>query len=263
MYKNDLVQELIRLAKSYGLAHLGESYIHQEEDTKSSIIFKELEYNFHPKSWKLIQETPPFKERTEKIHSNTRTSDVLEMQSSNSSDALAMNVFCFPDFVKWEGAKKLFGVNNFSSIEFGYKPHVAKGTTVDSTEVDVFINNSIICECKLTEDSFTQKEKVTVEAYNTFKEIFHTDKLNQNENSYFNYQLIRNILATHQRNCRFILICDMRRPDLARNFYQTIRCIKDAWIDLRINCEIIYWQDIAKVCGEELSIFLKEKYGIY
>jgi hypothetical protein len=79
---------------------------------------------------------------------------------------------------------------------------------------------------------------------------------------YLNYQLIRNILAAYQLKCRFILICDMRRPDLVKNFYQTIRCIKDEHIDLRLSCDIIFWQDIAKKCGAELKFFLKEKYRI-
>jgi hypothetical protein len=54
----------------------------------------------------------------------------------------------------------------------------------------------------------------------------------------------------------------MRRPDLTKSFYQTIRCIKDEYLELRYNCEIIYWQDIAHVVGKELKDFLKEKYGI-
>ena len=54
----------------------------------------------------------------------------------------------------------------------------------------------------------------------------------------------------------------MRRPDLAKSFYQTIRCIKDEYAKLRTNCEIVYWQDIANKAGKELKEFLKEKYGI-
>ncbi|MBW8333164.1 MAG: hypothetical protein K0M40_14155 [Prolixibacteraceae bacterium] len=263
MYKDDLVHELIRSAKSYGLANFGVSYIHPLENTNSSIIFNELEYSFQPKSWQATQANPVYSLRTKKIHSNTVTSGIYEMQSSNSSDALAMNIFCFPDFAKWNGVKNLFGVDTFSSIQFGFNPQVAKNGSSDSTEVDVFINKSIICECKLTEEGFTQKEKQNVEQYDNFKKVFHADKLIQNGNTYLNYQLIRNILAAYQHKCHFVLICDMRRPDLVKSFYQTIRCIKDDFIDLRTNCEIIYWQDIAKACGAELQQFLKEKYGIY
>jgi hypothetical protein len=54
----------------------------------------------------------------------------------------------------------------------------------------------------------------------------------------------------------------MRRPDLAKSFYQTVRCIQDKYLDLRTNCEIVYWQDIAQVVPKDLKHFLKEKYGI-
>jgi hypothetical protein len=88
------------------------------------------------------------------------------------------------------------------------------------------------------------------------------DMLIQNETSYLNYQLIRNILAAYQHKSRFILLSDMRRPDLAKSFYQTVRCIQDRYLDLRTNCEIVYWQDIAQVVPKDLKHFLKEKYGI-
>jgi hypothetical protein len=266
MYKNDLTQELINLAKSYGLAHFGKEYLHLNENTNSSIIFKDISYNFHPKSWKKIYEEPLYKKRTKKTHTKTVTKGLLEMQSSNSSDALAMNIFCFPDFTKWKGSQLLFEVKDFKSIEFGHKPKVKKYDGInfseDNTEVDVFINESIIIECKLTEEGFYHKQKEEVEKYVDFKNVFHTEKLIQNTESYLNYQLIRNILAAHQIKGQFRLLCDIRRPDLVKSFYQTIRCIKDEHINLRLNCEIIFWQDINKITGKELKTFLREKYGI-
>lgn len=262
MYKDDLVKVLIHSANSYGLANFGAVYIHPMENTKSSIIFNELAYSFHQKSWQAIQANPDYSIRTKKIHSNTLTSGIYEMQSSNSSDALAMNIFCFPDFTKWEGVKKIFRFETFTSIQFGFYPQVAKKSSGDSTEIDVCLNNSVFCECKLTEEGFTQREKENVELYDNFEKVFHTNRLIQNENYYSNYQLIRNILAAYQHKCRFVLICDMRRPDLVKSFHQTTMCIKDDYIDLRTNCEIIYWQDIARACGIELKQFLKVKYSI-
>lgn len=268
MYKDILTKELIQLAQIYGKVKFGEYYIHPLENINSSIIFKELEYSFHPKSWKKINDNANYKSRLFKVHPNSKTKipKVYEMQSSNSSDALAMNIFCFPDFVKWGGIRKLLKIQESSTIDFGFKPKVKKRikgiSKRDSSEVDIFINNSIICECKLTEAGFTHKEKNKVQKYVSFEKVFHTGKLIQNDKNYFNYQLIRNILAAEQHGCRFILLCDMRRPDLTKSFYQTIRCIKDEYLELRSNCEIIYWQDIAHVVGKELRIFLKEKYSI-
>lgn len=265
-YKENLILELIQRAKDFGLGKYGSVYIQPLENTKSSIIFNSLEYSFHHQSWKTIQENEDYKNRTEKIHPNTIAKGIYEMQSSNSSDALAMNIFCHPKFMEWKEIYQLFQLPPKFSIEFGFNPKIQKTVNnkieYDSTEVDVFINNSIIGECKLTESDFTSKSKNVVEQYKEFKNVFYFDKLLQDENQYFNYQLIRNILAANQHDCRFILFCDMRRPDLAKSFYQTIRCIKDDYLNLRTRCEIIYWQDIAHVVGADLKKFLNEKYGI-
>jgi hypothetical protein len=268
MYNTTLRNQLTRLADAFGQKRYASNYLNLSPSSKDAIIFNDLASNFHPLSWNAITENTSYKARTGKPHSHFKnnTPAVYEMQSSNSSDALAMSIFCHPDFTTWNSTKKLFQVQNFASIDFGFeaKVHKTVGNKVegDKTEVDVFINTSVIIECKLTEEGFTEKSKAEVEKYNDFSTVFHTDKLVQNETSYFNYQLIRNILAAHQHNCRFILICDMRRPDLARSFYQTVRCIQDSSLDLRTNCEIIYWQDIAQVVGKDLKDFLNEKYGI-
>jgi len=268
MYHIKIIKDLIQLAHNYGNSNFGDKYIHPLEKENSSIIFNKLEFSFHLHSWNKIEKNIKYKERVKKIHPNTQTKVpvIYEMQSSNSSDALAMNIFCYPDFIKWKGIKTLFEVESFESIEFGFNPKIQKIVegviTTDATEVDVFINGNIICECKLTETDFTSKEKKSVECYGSFSKVFQVDKLIQNDKSYANYQLIRNILATEQIQGRFILICDMRRPDLAKSFYQTIRCIKDEFIELRTNCEIIYWQDIANYSGKELKEFLNQKYGI-
>ncbi len=265
-YKDDLAQKLISYARSYGETHIGQDYIHPNENTNSSIIFNQIKYNFHDQSWERINQNPSYKQRTLKKHTNTVTKGLFEMQSSNSSDALAMNIFCYPDFKKWKGVQKVFDVTSFEQIVFGHHPKVKKydnGSIIeDKTEIDIFINESIVVECKLTEIGFYKKPKEDVEKYVEFENVFHTEKLIKKSGSYLNYQLIRNILAAYQLKGRFILICDMRRPDLVKSFYQTIRCIKDEHIDLRLNCEIIFWQDIAKKCGAKLNSFLKEKYGI-
>ncbi len=268
-YNELLKKELIYLGEVYGKNNFGNAYAQPNEPRNSSLIFGKVNYSFQRDSWSVIEKDDKYSERIRKIHPNVQTKDasILEMQSSNSSDALAMNIFCHPKIKKWKGISNLFEVENISTIEFGFEAKVLKKNqkqvTEDKTEVDVLLNNSIIIECKLTENDFVLREKFIVESYNDFKNIFHKDKLPQTETHYDNYQLIRNILAANQYNARFILICDMRRPDLARHFYQTIRCIKDEYLELRTNCEIIYWQDVAQVVGLDLQIFLKDKYGIY
>jgi len=73
--------------------------------------------------------------------------------------------------------------------------------------------------------------------------------------------LIRNILATYENeNHKFMMICDMRRPDLIRSFYKTVSCIKN--VELRQRCDFITWQEISNACDKELKAFLQLKYGL-
>lgn len=268
-YSNILIKELTELANRYSSIHIGYPYSHPIAKSDNALIFKEVESNFHKRSWANILQVPKYFERTLKVHSHFKSivPVVYEMQSSNSSDALTMNIFCYPETIKWQGITELLKIEKLSDIDFGFKAKVFKIKEPlieeDATEIDLYLNKKIICECKLKEDGFYEKEKSEVEKCVKFRDIFITDKLIQDNNHYYNYQLIRNILAANQHSCRFILFCDMRRPDLARSFYHTIRCINDEHIELRTNCEIIYWQDIARVVGKELKVFLKEKYGIF
>lgn len=267
-YDVQLKKELIRLADVYGTKNYGNAYAHPNELRNSSVIFNDISYKFHKESWNAILNTSNYLSRTNKKHARVQTkkSGIFEMQSSNSSDALAMNIFCHPSFKKWKGITNLFQVENITSVEFGFQAKVLKTDqnqfTEDKTEVDVLINKNIIAECKLTEADFCVKEKQLVEQYSEFKNVFHTNLLKQTPTHYDNYQLIRNILAANQHNAQFVLICDMRRPDLVQRFLQTVTCIKDDYLSLRTNCRIIYWQDLAKVVGEDLRQFLDEKYGI-
>lgn len=267
-YDVKLKQELITLAESYGTKNFGTMYAHPAELKNSSVIFNDISYSFQKDSWGVISGNFDYSARIAKTHPNTQTKvpALFEMQSSNSSDALAMNIFCNPGIKNWKGVTNLFDVDKISTVEFGFQAKVLKTYNhkieEDKTEVDILINKNIIVECKLTEEDFCTQLKSIVEQYSEFKNVFHTNKLLQDHTHYKNYQLIRNIIAAKQHNAQFVLICDMRRPDLAQSFCQTIACLKDDYLELRTNCKIIYWQDIAKVVGADLKTFLNEKYGI-
>jgi hypothetical protein len=58
------------------------------------VIFRNLADNFHPESFANIVSHADWSSRTRKVHQNVP--GVLEMQSSNSSDAVLMNIFCHP-----------------------------------------------------------------------------------------------------------------------------------------------------------------------
>ncbi len=225
---------------------------------KTAIIFDNIADNFLPTSYDCIEKKKAWSERLNKRHSQVQ--NVCEMQSSNSSDALLMNIFCHPKIDSWKGIRKLFGVSEINP-EFGIKPELRlKSGQGDRTEIDLAFGN-ILVEAKLTETDFTQKSVSAVKNYIDVENIFHFNHLPNNGENIFHYQIIRNIIASVQLNKRHILLCDDRRGNLIRNYYEVVKCIKD--IGIRKNCGIIFWQDIFSKVGRELKQFLSEKYGIY
>jgi hypothetical protein len=184
---------------------------------------------------------------------------VKEMQSSNSSDALLMNIFCHPSIRKWTGVKKLLG-NDLESIAFGFpgSVRISNGQT-DTTEIDLALSD-MFCEAKLTESDFTHKRLSVVEKYKGLYETFYVEALPRIGDDYDNYQIIRNLLAATQHDRKHILLCDERRPDLVRRYMTTVSCLRD--VHLRMKCRVIFWQEIVVACGNSLREWTEEKYGL-
>jgi len=225
----------------------------------SAIIFQNLFDNFHPESFASINnpDRPKWLERTKKPHQNVPST--LEMQSSNSSDALLMSIFCHPDIQRWKGIKNLIEVP-IDSITFGFPAKVRiNGGGSDSTEIDMAIPG-VFCEAKLTESDFTQKEVEVVERYDSLQRTFHVEALPRVGNSYDNYQIIRNLLASVEHDQKHILFCDERRPDLVRRYMTTVLCLRD--IKHRKNCRVVFWQELVSACGGSLRDWIEEKYGM-
>ena len=228
------------------------------DDTHASaLIFYNLDDNFHPESLENIRRTSYWDFRTRKAHPNV--TGVLEMQSSNSSDALLMSIFCHPSIAKWAGVKKLLG-NTLEAVAFGVPGSVRKNNgQMDATEIDMALPG-VFCEAKLTEADFTQKRPEVVESYDGLQETFHPEALPRVGTDYDNYQIIRNLLAAKQHNLDHILFCDERRPDLVRRYMATVSCLRN--IEDRLRCRVIFWQEVVAVCGESLREWIEEKYGI-
>ncbi len=228
-----------------------------DDSHSSAVIFLNLPDNFHPKSFANIKKQKDWWKRINKPHPNVP--GVLEMQSSNSSDALLMNIFCHPDIQRWKGIEDLIGVP-IDSITFGFsaKVRINEGG-FDSTEIDMAMPG-IFCEAKLTEADFTQKQAEVVERYDSLQRNFHVEALPRTGNSYDNYQIIRNLLASVEHNRNHILFCDEGRPDLIRRYMTTVLCLRD--IAYRKRCRVVFWQELASACGDSLREWIKEKYGI-
>ena len=115
----------------------------------SSVVYKSFpdkgkHGNFLDVTYKAILQRPEWKRRLSKVHSHGRRSLPpcesvwYELDSSMSSDALLMNVFCHPGALRTSALRSMFGIEPHISLEFGFKARVpfANGRT-DRTEVDM------------------------------------------------------------------------------------------------------------------------------
>lgn len=223
--------------------------------------------NFLPETYTAILVNPQWRRRLAKPHSQARTAlpstdhhRWCELDSSNSSDALLMNVFCHPDVFSDGRVRALLGVDHKCVPEFGVKARVPlAGDKFDRTEVDMRLG-ALLVESKLTEFDFQTKAKTIVETYRDFGEVFDRRSLPQSRTAYNSYQLIRNVLAAHAMGSAFCVIADARRPDLISTWYDIMRCVKT--LDLRLRCKVLTWQELSEAVPPELQRFLAEKYGI-
>ncbi len=221
--------------------------------------------NFHDLSWREIQANPGWAKRLLKAHSQKRAlpeekkKAARELDSSNSSDALLMNCFCFPDTARVIlAALRLPATTELP--EFGYNPRLALNDGgVDETEVDMRLG-ALLVEAKLTEANFTVRPKPHVLRYRDLLAVFDVNALPGNESSFSGYQLIRNILAAARDRASFVVLIDERRPDLIEEWNGVAGAIRDA--ELRRRCGFRTWQDCVAAAPPELRSFLETKYGL-
>ena len=221
--------------------------------------------NFFPAAWAGITSHLGWQLRLNKVHSQLRSlppdchSWARELDSSNSSDALLMNIFCLPSASARAAAVLGADPPNAEPV-FGFKPRVdlLAGST-DETEVDMRLGDTLV-EAKLTEADFTSREKTRVFRYTAFQDVFDVELLPGNATHFYSYQLIRNVLAAAQLHLRLIVVIDFRRPDLLQEWWSVHTAIRDA--QLRARCGVRFWQEFAAASETDHAAFLKEKYGI-
>jgi hypothetical protein len=222
--------------------------------------------NFLSESYCAIVQDETWRKRLQKAHSQARRAlpreerAWKELDSSNSSDALLMNIFCFPGTLRSSRALDLLGVEPRSVPEFGVRARVPLGNgRADRTEVDMRLGELLV-ESKLTESDFQCREVASVEGYRDFADVFECRKLPQDARGFLSYQLIRNVLAAHHGHCSFCVMLDARRPDLREAWFTVMSCIRI--VDLRLRCKVLTWQELAEALPGKLQRFLLEKYGI-
>ncbi len=222
--------------------------------------------NFLPATYRAIQRNPAWMHRLHRGHSQAarvfphKEQAYRQLDCAVSSDALLMNCFCYPGVWRDGRVAALLGVEAGSVPEFGVRARVPMaGGKADGTEIDMRLGN-LLLEAKLSEGNFQLKTRDALKNYSHFREVFDARRLPRAGGSLRGYQLIRNVLAAHDRKASFCLLADGRRPDLIESWYEIIFCIKI--FDLRMRCKVLTWQELSEVLPPRLRKFLARKYGI-
>jgi hypothetical protein len=222
--------------------------------------------NFISASYRGLLRRPQWKRRFEKVHSQAGRAfpkiDGIskELDSSMSSDALLMNIFCYPGVTKRRELSLMLGTEIGVLPEFGFKPRIPLTSGfVERTEIDMKLGPGLF-EAKLTESDFQIQKAPIVEGYRDLKEVFDCRKLPRRGQDYVSYQLLRNVLAAYALNLSFCVLLDARRPDLREQWYTVMSCVRS--MELRTRCKILTWQELSTALPSRLQRFLELKYGI-
>jgi len=268
-YVSTLREELVARNSSYAVLNLLPHVISYGE--LPVVVYQQSECgrchgNFIPASYRAILRRPQWRKRLQKVHSQGRRSlparDGLwrELDSSLSSDALLMNIFCYPGVTRRKEVSRILGLEAGSLPEFGFMPRVPLlSQATERTEIDMKLG-SMLFEAKLTEGDFQVQRVELVEQYRDFREIFECRQLPRAGKKYVSYQLIRNVLAAHALNLDFCTLLDARRPDLIEDWYGVVRSIRSA--TLRSRCKVLTWQELNSCLPAALQSFLSAKYGM-
>ena len=266
-----LRRELAQRAKRFAVAH---NITHYEScGFPPTILFPSdpanLRHgNFIDDSYAAILENPTWAKRLEKAHPRhdalpeDRRDDARELDSSNSSDALLMNCFCYPGAATriFQSFLPSLPTGPSELLEFGVAGKVPLlNGKCDKTELDMRAG-TVVFESKLTESHFYEASAGKLERYRDLYTVFDITALPRTDDTYQGYQLIRNILAAAVHDYHFVLLCDDRRPDLLRHWQQVRGAIRAA--DLRVRSHLLLWQQVVDACPSALQNFLREKYGL-
>lgn len=223
--------------------------------------------NFHPDAYRRICANDQWARRLEKVHTAYKRSRLRsnwqwkELDCCNSSDALLMSIFCYPDVLDQPAVRTLLGIESEAVPEFGFKPRTPlQGDKRDSTEIDMKIGELLV-EAKLTESDFQSASPGLISRYRDLEAVFDISELPTRKGKQSGYQLIRGALAAYATECSFCVFCDARRPELVESWYAIMRAVRP--FELRCRLKLLTWQELAFVLPKDLQQFLSAKYGIF
>ncbi len=249
---------------------------HQEQTYGSvpSVIYREDESgmhgNFLAASYRRICADSGWSARLNKAYSASarvpRSADRWrgELECANSSDALLMNVFCYPGVLCRPRVCALLGTDTGQRPEFGVRAYLAMHRNeIDRTEIDMRLG-PLLVEAKLTEGGFGTATRDRVSRYASLEEVFDLEALPWKQNGrgeLQGYQLVRGVLAAHAAEATFLLLCDGRRADLREVWFRVLSAIRS--YPLRTRMSLLTWQELAVAMPPMLKRFLAGKYGIF
>jgi hypothetical protein len=222
--------------------------------------------NFLPASYRRICANPDWLKRLGKSYSASRSivrgweSNHCELDCSNSSDALLMNIFCYPGVLRRPAICSLLGIEPGLRPEYGFRPRLAVFETLpDRTELDLRLGDLFV-EAKLTESGSPRAPARLLRRYRDIEEIFDINLLVAQAGRFRDYQLIRGVLAAHAYDAAYLLLCDARGSDWKSRWFQVMNAVRSA--ELRTRLKLLTWQELSTALPPALRQFLEVKFGI-
>jgi hypothetical protein len=222
--------------------------------------------NFLPASFRRILADPGWAARLEKTYTASarlpRAGDRWrgELECAGSSDALLMNVFCYPGVLRRTAVCGALGVEAGLRPEFGVRAGLPmrKGE-VDRTELDMVVGDLLV-EAKLTEGGFGRASTDRLTRYERVEEVFEMEELPRVGGHFAGYQIVRGVLAAVQTGGRYLVLLDGRRTDLLEVCFRVLRAVRDA--EARSRFRLLSWQELSATLPRAVQVYLAEKYGI-
>jgi hypothetical protein len=264
--------------------------------------------NFFDPAYAAILKSPAWMRRFNKVLAQAARSlpraerRWRELDSSMSSDALLMNVFCTPGVAESAAVRNLLGVGPDAALDFGWKARAPmQNGRFDRTEVDLRFG-SLLIEAKLTEADFQTCAASVVEVYRDFDAVFERQLLPQVALPVARPRRLSEFPEDYSQESESLLgdpnvisIADPVVPSLTLpgySSYQLIRnvlaayasqcsfCVlhdarrpdlREEWFrvmaavraaELRTRLKVLTWQELSAYLPDELQVFLDAKYGI-